>query len=260
MIPYSAPSNRPKNFRQAEAFLARAKDGRDWRKITANLTIHRIDDDTIAAQYHRTDIVTWTRKGYSTLRTGGWATLHTFAWMEELMDSPKVWAYAHQTVPFIKIYGTNSKTVPLEHGMVIGPRGGVRYQGTPPDVAGLNRLNALILRYVDEYIAWIAVHGHAKLHKGCFYCQDSFDETSSEWVMLAETDNLGHEHMLLHMRNMYFPKELIGMMLYYFPQASRPWEHGLSEIKRSRPDFWTKSLKNFLRRTIRRMLGLFCSR
>ncbi len=61
-----------KTFEQAEAHLNGGRD-KSYRPLPGVATfMHRIDADTIAVQYHATDVVTYHRDGTYTICAGGW--------------------------------------------------------------------------------------------------------------------------------------------------------------------------------------------
>lgn len=62
-----------RTYADAEKYLA----GREKAKVVNNTFVVRRDAETIALQYHATDVVTYHANGTVTLTTGGWKTVTT---------------------------------------------------------------------------------------------------------------------------------------------------------------------------------------
>jgi hypothetical protein len=54
--------------------LSNLIDGRESKKIGNNTIVHRLDDDTVAIKYHRTNILKINQENVVTISTGGWET------------------------------------------------------------------------------------------------------------------------------------------------------------------------------------------
>ena len=91
-------------------------DGRESKKIGNNTIVHRLDDDTVAIKYHRTNILKINQENVVTISTGGWETVTTKDRLNQFLRCRGFYIFQKKGTWYIS---GNDETVPYEDGMRI---------------------------------------------------------------------------------------------------------------------------------------------
>ena len=96
--------------------LSNLIDGRESKKIGNNTIVHRLDDDTVAIKYHRTNILKINQENVVTISTGGWETTTTKDRLNQFLNCRGYYIFQKKGVWYIK---GNDETVEYQDGMRI---------------------------------------------------------------------------------------------------------------------------------------------
>lgn len=92
------------------------------KQIGNNTIAHRLDDNTVAIKYHRTNILKINQDNTVTISTGGWETTTTKDRLNQFLSCRGFGIYQKKGVWYIKERG-DDEAVPYEDGMRITPDG-----------------------------------------------------------------------------------------------------------------------------------------
>jgi hypothetical protein len=96
--------------------LSNFLNGKDERKLGNNTIVHRLDDETVAIMYHRTNILKINSESVVTINTGGWETTTTKDRLNQFLSCRGFGIFQKKGTWYIR---GNDETVPYEDGMSI---------------------------------------------------------------------------------------------------------------------------------------------
>ena len=100
--------------------LSNIIDGRESKKIGNNTIVHRLDDDTVAVKYHRTNILKINSNNVVTISTGGWETITTKDRLNQFLGCRGFSIFQKKGTWYIR---GNDKTFEYEDGIKISANG-----------------------------------------------------------------------------------------------------------------------------------------
>lgn len=126
---------------------------KDSKQIGHNTIVHRLDDNTVAVKYHRTNILKINQDNTVTISTGGWETSTTKDRLNQFLSCRGFGIFQKKGVWYIKERG-DDEAVPYEDGMRITPDGTlIRAQANKikSDVANLIKNKEIDPKYGELY-------------------------------------------------------------------------------------------------------------
>jgi hypothetical protein len=100
--------------------LSNFLNGKEERKLGNNTIVHKLDDQTVAIMYHRTNILKINQENVVTINTGGWETTTTKDRLNQFLGCRGFGIFQKKGVWYIT---GNDHTVEYEDGMRIMPDG-----------------------------------------------------------------------------------------------------------------------------------------
>lgn len=238
------PKDMTPTFHGAETFLG----NRESKAIENNTKIVRRDKNTIAVQYHETDIVTYYRDGTVELDTGGWLTSTTKERLNRYSDgtfrvaSDKGKWYLYTYYNWEKVCRFFDG-IRLKGGTVLNPQPRASLERAEQ---AEKRMLASISKYVSAYLDALE-GGYLDTPSGgdCWYCS-----------MFKEAG--GTDHLIQHMKEMYFVPSLLlnaykdkGVRI---PEIALTMDLDFDELQKGKMKLRGKEYRKYVSPTLRRYL------
>lgn len=257
-----------KDYTSAEAFLLKGKN-KDDRPLPGKATrLHRRADGSIAVKYHAVDIVTYHEDGRVTFDTGGWNAMTTRD--KITVHLPTGWSLGVcDGLLWLRIGGyhdSEAKSWPVNRTATITPAGEVATDSSVEDQKETTRLRKQTAAFAVKFIEAFLNGDVPRPDNGdCWHCA-MFNKDG--------TPGRGGDHLQSHMsdeESYFVPSLLVNAVRafgapYYHDVLACFWTNQKDDWipaarKRHAANSSTRqALTNYVRRFIRRELGLEFSR
>ena len=189
--------------------------------VSANLTVHQ-REGYVGVVLHKTEIAQLYPDKSVKLFSGGWRTLTTKRWIEEVLQANYHQSYGIWTVKGAWILsrytwlpdteGSTRKQWSFYDGITLGPRGGVRSSGSKRKISADIKAKSALAQDVKDYAASYVKHFFAgkvpaPSSGDCMFC--AFSTKDGKTLGELQGAAAEHAHILEHVRAAYYVPTLL---------------------------------------------------